>query len=75
MTEIKCPNCQTDFKINETGYIEILKQVRNQEFDDEIKTKSDALRISHEKDNEILRQKAYTKYSQLQQSKDADIKT
>ena len=36
MTEINCPKCGTAFKVDETGYAEILKQVRNQEFDDEL---------------------------------------
>ena len=35
-TEIKCPKCSEVFKIDETGYAELLKQVRNQEFDQEI---------------------------------------
>jgi hypothetical protein len=36
MTEINCPKCGTAFKVDETSYAEILKQVRNQEFDDEL---------------------------------------
>ena len=33
MNEIKCPHCKKAFKIDEAGYADILKQVRNQEFD------------------------------------------
>ncbi len=36
MKNISCPHCGKDFKIDESGYTEILKQVRNQEFDQEI---------------------------------------
>jgi len=36
MNEIICPHCNKAFKVDETGYSEILKQVRNQEFDKEI---------------------------------------
>jgi len=36
MNNISCPHCGKDFKIDESGYAEILKQVRNQEFDHEI---------------------------------------
>jgi len=36
MSNISCPHCGQDFKIDESGYTEILKQVRNQEFDHEI---------------------------------------
>lgn len=37
MNDIKCPNCGKVFKIDETGFADILKQVRNQEFDEELK--------------------------------------
>jgi len=36
MNEIKCPNCNKAFKIDEAGYSDILSQVRNQEFEKEI---------------------------------------
>jgi len=36
MKNISCPHCGRDFKIDESGYTEILKQVRNQEFEHEI---------------------------------------
>lgn len=36
MNDIVCPNCSTAFKIDESGYTEILKQVRDEQFNDEI---------------------------------------
>ena len=33
MNEIICPHCGTAFKIDESGYTDILKQIRNREFD------------------------------------------
>lgn len=36
MREIKCPKCGTAFTIDEAGYADILSQVRNNEFDNEI---------------------------------------
>lgn len=33
MTEISCPHCGKAFKIDEAGYGDILKQVRDKEFD------------------------------------------
>lgn len=36
MNEITCPHCHKAFKIDEAGYADILKQVRNQEFDQEL---------------------------------------
>jgi len=36
VSEIKCPNCGYVFKIDETGYADIVKQVRDQEFNREL---------------------------------------
>ena len=36
MNDISCPHCGQAFKIDESGYDDILKQVRNQEFEHEI---------------------------------------
>ena len=33
MNEIICPHCDKAFKVDETGYADILKQVRNREFE------------------------------------------
>ena len=36
MHEITCPHCGKAFKVDEAGYAEILKQVRNREFESEL---------------------------------------
>ena len=36
MQEIMCPNCKKAFKIDETGYADILKQVRDKEFEKQL---------------------------------------
>ena len=36
MNEIICPHCQKAFKIDEAGYADILKQVRDHEFDEQL---------------------------------------
>lgn len=36
MNDVSCPHCGQAFKIDESGYVDILKQVRNQEFEHEI---------------------------------------
>lgn len=36
MNEIICPHCNKAFKIDESGYADILKQVRNHQFEEEI---------------------------------------
>ena len=36
MNEIICPHCEKAFKVDETGYTNILKQVRDREFEDQL---------------------------------------
>ena len=36
MNDIKCPHCSKAFKIDESGYADIMQQVRNTEFDREV---------------------------------------
>ncbi len=37
MNEIICPNCNKAFKVDEAGYADILKQVRDHQFEEELK--------------------------------------
>ena len=54
MNEIICPHCKKAFKVDEAGYADILKQVRDQKFDEEIhnrlqlaeQSKLDAVKIA-----------------------------
>ena len=41
MNEIICPHCNKAFKVDETGYSNILKQVRDSEFDRDVKERLD----------------------------------
>ena len=43
MNEIKCPKCGTMFKINETDYENITKQIRDKEFEKELNRTSGEL--------------------------------
>ena len=59
MNEIVCPNCQKAFKVDESGYTEILKQVRDKDFEkqlaDQIKAMEDTSRLATE--NAVLKAK------------------
>lgn len=50
MNEIKCPNCQKAFKIDNAGYADILKQVRDEQFSEDIKRNLDQYNKQKEKD-------------------------
>lgn len=41
MAEIKCPNCGTVFTVDESGYAQIVAQVRDAEFERELKRRMD----------------------------------
>lgn len=41
MNEIICPSCSTAFKIDEAGFAEIVAQVKNQQFEEELQTRLD----------------------------------
>jgi hypothetical protein len=41
MNEIICPSCSTAFKIDEAGFADIVAQVKNQQFEDELQTRLD----------------------------------
>jgi len=38
---VKCPNCKEVFKVDDAVYNNIVNQVRDQQFDDELKTRID----------------------------------
>ncbi len=44
MQEIKCPKCGEVFQVDESGYAAILKQVRDKEFDKEIRRREEDLK-------------------------------
>ena len=47
MNEIVCPHCQKAFKVDESGYAEILKQVHNKDFERQFAEKVKALEDSN----------------------------
>lgn len=59
MNQIKCPKCTEVFKVDETGYADIIKQVRDSSFKEEVD-----IRLAHaatEKDNAIKLTEANTR--------------
>ena len=60
MKEIKCPNCGKVFSVDESGYAAILNQVKNEEFDKEIKEREEAIKAKVLSDSLIQKQKLYT---------------
>lgn len=48
MNEIICPHCKKAFKVDETGFADILKQVRNHEFEKELHEREEMLKKDKE---------------------------
>lgn len=55
MQEIRCPNCGTMFKIDETGYAQIVQQVRDKEFETELKRRAQELEQRKESDLTLIK--------------------
>lgn len=70
MQEIKCPNCGEVFQVDESGYAQIASQVRDKEFDKEIKQREKL--IESQKELEIEKLKAQLKA--LEEAADKDVK-
>jgi len=77
MNNIKCPKCSNVFKVDEAGYAEILKQVRDAEFSDELgkiketfedKTES-AVRLAEERLRNLLKDDLVEKNAEIAELK------
>ena len=63
MQEIKCPHCGKVFQVDETGYSQIVQQVRDIEFEKELKRREQELAQKKEKDfafSQMLQEKQHT---------------
>ena len=60
MQEIKCPKCGEVFQVDEAGYAAIVKQVRDKEFEKQMKERESALLAEHKAEVEtaILKTKS-----------------
>lgn len=75
MHEIICPHCSKAFKIDEAGYADILKQVRDHEFDEQLqerlrlaeKEKESAIALAKEQTANEMQKVAAAKDAEIQQ--------
>ena len=73
MHEINCPHCKKAFKIDEAGYADILKQVRDSEFDQQLderlhlaeKEKISAVELAKERVGNEMQKAAATKDTEI----------
>lgn len=79
MKDIKCPNCGKDFKIDEAGFTDILKQVRDDQFEKELserldmaeKEKQNALSLTKSNFENVLQKELSKKDKEILEFKSA----
>ena len=77
MKDIKCPNCEKVFKVDEAGFADILKQVRDHQFEKELddrlkiaeKEKESAVELARSKVENTLQQELAKKDQELSEKK------
>ncbi len=77
INDIICPNCKKVFRVDEAGFADILKQVRDHKFEEEInermnlaeKEKENAIKLAEAKINNILQEKLAEKDQELTELK------
>ena len=77
MNEIICPNCQKAFKVDEAGFADILKQVRDHQFEEELnkrlaiaeEQKESAIELAVERTKNSLQEELSNKEKEITQLK------
>lgn len=75
MHEIKCPNCNKTFKVDETSYAVILSQVRSQEFNKEVHDKLAQANEQYETELKLSEEKIKSQNERKLAEKDAEIQS
>ncbi len=75
MNEIKCPKCGEAFKVDESGYNAILKQVKDSEFSKELAQRESFFNSQKESEINIVREKAKNYYEKITGDKDSEIQS
>ena len=74
MQEIKCPKCGEVFAVDQSGYAQILSQVRDKEFEKELDRREKSLAEKQQSDLELERIKQQKKFDQELLAKEDEIK-
>ena len=73
MHEIICPHCGKAFKIDEAGYADILKQVRDSEFDQQLHERLELAEKDKQNAVELAKEKVGSEMQKAATAKDAEI--
>ena len=73
MQELKCPNCGEVFQVDETGYAQLARQVRDEEFSKELERRTKELELRQERELALLRSQDEKEYVANISKKDIEI--
>ena len=73
MQEIKCPNCGEVFVVDESGYAQIVQQVRDKEFDKELRRREEELAGKQESELRLLRLEQKQEYDDALAKKETEL--
>ena len=73
MQEIKCPNCGEVFVVDESGYAQIVQQVRDKEFDKELRRRKEELAGKQESELRLLRLEQKQEYDAALAKKETEL--
>lgn len=74
MHEIICPQCKKAFKVDEAGYADILKQVRDSEFERQLHERLELAEKDKLKEVELAKSNVRNNMQEVAAAKDAEIK-
>ena len=75
MNEIICPHCSKAFKIDESGYADILKQVHDREFEKQLNERLELAEKEKKIALELAQAKAASEFQKYVAGKDAEIQS
>ncbi|MCI8354836.1 MAG: DUF2130 domain-containing protein [Lachnospiraceae bacterium] len=73
MQEIKCPNCGEIFAVDESGYAQIVRQVRDKEFEKEIRQREKDLEQIRDGELKLARMEQKQEFDRALSAKDAEL--
>ena len=73
MKDINCPHCHKAFKVDEAGYADILKQVRNSEFEQQLHERLELAEQDKRNAVELAQARVTNELQKAAASKDAEI--
>lgn len=73
MQEIKCPKCGEVFVVDESGYANIVKQVRDKEFAKALQKREEELKDAQQKDLDLVRLEQKNQLDKALSAKDSEL--